>query len=153
VFSKLLAEPGISILLQNELSFAGYWKEIYFEQDYLALNEFLADINNERASMNATYKRNLMSLNSALFIDSTADEIIVPHESPKWWFYPWNASLPLQVRPFNETRQFKDDLLGLRTMLNAGAVHFGEIACQHQNVNGESCKLQVWPLTRSFLLQ
>lgn len=47
-------EGGWASGMQDLISFATYWKDPYNMSTYLEVNQFLADINNERPTKNAT---------------------------------------------------------------------------------------------------
>jgi len=74
-FSEVFDDVEINPLLQDVLSFAGYWRNPYNITAYVQLSEFLADINNEKESKNQTYKDNLASLNVFGMTFSTVDQV------------------------------------------------------------------------------
>jgi palmitoyl-protein thioesterase len=63
LFDLLMQPDGAARVEQDLLTFAAYWRSPLNYSSYLRHNEFLADINNERETKNATYKLNFESLN------------------------------------------------------------------------------------------
>merc|ERR1712168_796516 len=55
-------------LVQNFLVQAQYWHDPLHEDTYLEKSRFIAEINNERADKNATYKENLVKLENLVMI-------------------------------------------------------------------------------------
>ena len=64
------SDPGctLSKVAQRALTFFSYWKTPLFYDAYLANSTFLADVNNEREQKNATYRKNMASLNAMLLV-------------------------------------------------------------------------------------
>jgi palmitoyl-protein thioesterase len=86
------------------LTFATYWKDPFNYDKYLASSLFLADINNERATKNATYRANIMSLNYFLMTWSGIDKIVTPPSSGMFEQYEKNDG-------------YIGDFIGLRTLV------------------------------------
>ena len=70
LFDDVLRADVISSAAQKLLTFAAYWRSPLNYSSYLENNEFLADINNERETKNATYKANFESLNTLALLYS-----------------------------------------------------------------------------------
>lgn len=124
--------------LQNHFSFAAYWKDPYNIPTYLVYNTFLADINNERPQKNATYKAHLTSLNAYQILYSTVDGIVIPNQSP--WFYFYKENSETEVLALQNSTQYIEDWLGLRTLDKAGKLILHSIDCAHQDVPFDDCK-------------
>jgi len=122
---------------QELLTFAAYWKDPFNYEQYIDSSIFLADINNER-SINETYRKNFMSLNSVLLEYSEVDDIVIPAQSPWWYFYSNNSDS--QLTPFNESLTYLDDLIGLKTMNNQGKLQFVGVPCAHPDIPQPDCK-------------
>ena len=65
-------------------------------EHYLKYNSFLADINNERPSKNATYRQNLASLEKLVLYRFKDDVTVVPRDSAWFAFYNGSRLLPMQ---------------------------------------------------------
>eukprot|EP01006_Ploeotia_vitrea_P008536 TRINITY_DN20466_c0_g1_i2.p1 TRINITY_DN20466_c0_g1~~TRINITY_DN20466_c0_g1_i2.p1 ORF type:complete len:202 (+),score=33.33 TRINITY_DN20466_c0_g1_i2:355-960(+) len=128
----------VSKAVQSHVAFASYWKDPLNYTTYLDTNIFLADINNEKAQKNATYKMHLQSLNTMLLIYAKKDLIVVPRKSP--WFNFYKPGEDKIVYPFFETAQYKDDYLGLKEMDHNGKLKFYAADCDHQNLPRQKCK-------------
>jgi len=135
----LVEEGGwISQEFQSVMSFAAYWKDPFNYDVYIQENIFLADINNERNITNSTYRDNILSLNSILFLKSINDTIVIPMESP--WFYFYAENSDSQIVPFNESLTFENDLIGLKTMFKESKLNFVTVPCNHQDIPRQICK-------------
>jgi palmitoyl-protein thioesterase len=88
-------------------------------EKYMSRCRFLPDINNELPVINETYKANILKLNSFVMTYSDVDEIVEPGLSG--WFMSYRPK-SLIVESWNQTRQFKEDLLGLRTLWEQGKI-------------------------------
>jgi len=135
--------------VQNTFSFATYWKDPFHIKDYERLSVFLADVNNEREVKNSTYKKNLMSVNTFLLIDSANDTIVIPKTSPWFDFYK-DGSERITV-PLNETEGYQQDWIGLRTLNEAGKLLFHTVPCGHEDIPRDVCReyYELW--TRPLL--
>jgi palmitoyl-protein thioesterase len=110
-------------------SFAGYWKDPKQYDKYLAKSSFLADINNERDTKNPDYKKRLSSLNTFVMVDSTHDYIVFPIKSG--WFQFFAVGSTSNVVDLKDSDTYKGDWLGLRTLDEAGKLHFYTATCTH----------------------
>jgi palmitoyl-protein thioesterase len=144
-----LVEGTYTTLLQETVSFAAYWKDPYHYPKYLTDNIFLADINNERPVKNATYKKNLLSLNALVLQYSPIDTIVVPNTSPVFQFFAVNQSST--VVPLNETDSYVYDWIGLQSLHKDGRLHTYEVNCTHQDFPRDDCKPFYDQFTRPFL--
>jgi len=135
----IVEEGGwVSQEFQSKMSFASYWKDPFNYEVYTAESIFLADINNERNITNSTYRDNILSLNSILFLDSTNDTIVIPMQSPWFYFYALNSDS--QIIPFNESLTFKEDLIGLHSMYLSNKLNFVSVPCAHSDIPRQVCK-------------
>lgn len=69
-----------SKLVQGGLIPAQYFRDPEDLDNYLQYSNFLADINNERALKNQTYKKNLMNLEKFVMYVFEKDETVHPKE-------------------------------------------------------------------------
>ena len=63
------------------IAFSDYWKDVSDESKYLSKNRWLADMNNEKSTKNATYVANMKSLDNLVLVEALNDTIVVPHSS------------------------------------------------------------------------
>jgi len=135
--------------VQTHLTFAAYWKDPFAMDDYLLYNSYLADINNEREVKNATYKEHITSLNTVLLIFSTIDNIVIPMQSP--WFYFYAEGSDTIIVPMNESQQYNQDWIGLKTLNEAGKLQMYGIDCDHQDIPRDNCKQYYDQYTKPLL--
>lgn len=84
---------------------------------------FLPDLNNEKIPLNQTYKDNFIKLRKLVLVRASEDTQVYPKESE--WFGMYRDGDPYKhVLGFNETRWYQEDLFGLKTLDQAGKVHF-----------------------------
>jgi len=135
--------------VQNTFSFATYWKDPFRIKDYVKDSVFLADINNEREEKNATYRKNMISLNTVLWVDSKNDTIVIPKTSPWFDFYK-DGSEHVTV-PMNQTQGYAEDWIGLRTLNEADKMIFKTVPCGHEDIPRDVCRepYELW--TRPLL--
>lgn len=107
---------------------------------YLKNNIFLADINNERAVKNATYKTHMTALNTYALLYSTTDMIVVPRSSP--WFQFYAEGQDTRVVAWNESESYRGDWLGLRTLAESGRLLRWQVNCSHSDIPRLACKPQ-----------
>ncbi len=123
-----------------------YWKDPYHYQEYLKKNDFLVYINNEKDHQDMElYKSNLLSLNHFLIVWSHIDDVIFPVESSKFEFY--NISLAeerkeLRIVTLNQTKEYLNDVLGLREMHKTKKLDRVEYPCKHEQFKHPDCFTQ-----------
>ena len=104
---------------------------------------FLDYLNNEKPHTHmAQYRYNLLSMNHFLIAWSSIDSVISPIESSKFEFY--NISLAeerktLEVVPLDQSEDYEDDTLGLRTLNNSGRLTIREFSCKHEEFKHPKC--------------
>lgn len=151
---RLVSEIPYDTLVQEKLSFSNYWKDPRHYDVYLSKCATLPDINNERHTKNDDYRRHFLALQNLVLVYSQVDVILRPKETGWWGFYNITqaqqmmimaardadtiSSSDLQVVPLQETAQFREDWLGLRTLSESKRLHFATSMCPHQDYNS-SC--------------
>ena len=89
---------------------------------------FLPYLNNEKAeNYTTTINDRFSGLNGAMFIMFSNDTMIYPKETA--WFYEIQADST--ILPYNQTEFYKQDLIGLKTLDEAGKVKFVEWEGDH----------------------
>ena len=119
-FRELITKAAYEEPIQNAISVANYWRDPEQLTRFLNDCQFLPDINNERSARNETYRDNMLKLNAFVMTYTDIDEVVEPKQSG--WF---RGYLPgsTQVETWNNSRQFTEDLIGLRTLLEQGKLH------------------------------
>lgn len=117
--------------IQNRVVPAQYYRSVNETtglptQDYLDHSNFLADVNNERAAKNETYRARVAGLERFVMYVFANDTTVIPKESG--WFAEVNATdgvvTPLKDRPI-----YQEDWLGLKQLDERG----GLILKEHPN--------------------
>jgi len=125
----LLALGAYNPVVQQREIQAEYYHDPLKEKQYIADNVFLPDINNEHDAKNATYKQNLLSLNTFVMYQFTEDTVVVPRESEWFGFYaPGQNSA---IIPMNQTAGYIGDWIGLRTLDEQGKIVIGKCPGNH----------------------
>jgi palmitoyl-protein thioesterase len=130
-YRQLISKYAYEIPVQNALSPPSYWRDPGELDRYIADCHFLPDINNEREPRNEIYRQNMIKLNSFVMTYSDIDEVIMPRQSGLFMGYQKNS---LEVETWNNSRQFTEDLIGLRTLLEQGKLFTFTAHVKHQDV-------------------
>lgn len=120
-------------ILQQFIAPSNYWKNPENREGYLKNAKFLPISNNELV-FNSTKKEIWLSLKFARFIKFTEDKIIVPKESSWWGEYSQNFT---ELTRF-QTKLYKEDLLGIRTLEETGKADFLEFNSEHMIIDNGS---------------
>ncbi|CCO31251.1 palmitoyl-protein thioesterase [Rhizoctonia solani AG-1 IB] len=122
-------------------------------QSYYAANTFLADINAEIPDTDEKlYKKNLASLDALVLVLFSEDKTVVPKESGWFGSYkPANLSEPDAmdeevIVPMRQQPIYKDNRIGLRTLDEAGKIHFTTCEGPHMRISDDCWK----PLVLKF---
>lgn len=140
---------------QENLVQAQYYRDPNNLQTYLEANTFLAPINNEvpeSGARNATFARNLATLNNLVLVLFSEDKTVVPKESS--WFgsyapetddthWPWSEKtmIPMRLQSL-----YMEDWIGLRTLDEAGKVTLETCEGEHMQLSDECWR----PLLQRF---
>lgn len=116
-------------IFQDHIGPAGYFRDPRHMKEYLADSVFLPYLNNEDPSSNtiATNKERFTALNGAMLVMFTEDSMVYPKESE--WFQELNENL--EVEPLEDSAFYQSDLIGLKTLNEAGKVQFVSIDGDH----------------------
>lgn len=131
-FRELVSKYAYEDSVQNLISFAGYWRDPYQFDKYLRKSQFLPIINNEGTSINQTYRLNMLKLNAFVMIYSDRDDIVSPRQTG--WFMGYKPN-SLETETWNESRQFTEDLIGMRTLRDQGKLHLFTCHVKHQDAD------------------
>ncbi|EER38635.1 palmitoyl-protein thioesterase [Histoplasma capsulatum H143] len=126
-----------SRFVQSRFVPAQYYRDPADMEQYRAYSNFLADINNERASKNVTYKENMAKLNKFAMYMFENDKMMVPKESSQ--FAEVNTT-DGTVTPLKERRIFKEDWLGLRELDTKGKLDLKTTPGGHMELTDETLR-------------
>lgn len=137
---------------QTHLIQAQYFRDPANLDAYLETSTFLAPMNNERADeRNATYAKNLMTLNNLVLVIFSEDKTVVPKESSwfgsyttdedeSWWSWSEKTIVPMRLQPL-----YMEDWIGLRALDESGKVTLETCEGEHMQI-GDCWK----PLVQRF---
>ncbi|KAH1073411.1 hypothetical protein J1N35_025739 [Gossypium stocksii] len=130
--------------LQEHLAPSGYLKIPTDMSDYLKGCRFLPKLNNEINGMrNSTYKERLASLQNLVLIMFEDDTVLIPKETAWFGYFPDGAFEP--VLPVQETKLYKEDWTGLKTLDEAGKVKFVNVSGNHLQILTSDMKKYMVP--------
>jgi palmitoyl-protein thioesterase len=115
----LLRSSTWSSFVQSRLVPAQYFRDPNQYDSYLEFSNFLADINNERALKNQTYKENLEKLERFIMYMFEDDTTVVPKQSS--WFADVNGT---EVTELRKRDIYKEDWIGLKALDKKGGLVF-----------------------------
>ncbi|CAF1147108.1 unnamed protein product [Adineta steineri] len=127
---ELITKYAYEKQIQNRISIANYWRDPTQLNKYITDCHFLPDINNEHEIRNETYRINMLKLNAFIMTYSDIDEVVTPKESG--WFMSY-ISQSLNIETWNNSRQFLEDLIGMRTLWDKGKLYTFISHTRHQD--------------------
>ncbi|CAF1410989.1 unnamed protein product [Adineta ricciae] len=133
----LITKYAYETAIQNVISPANYWRDPEQLDRYYSNCHYLPDINNERGTPNGIYRENILKLNSFVMTYSDRDEVVMPRQSGLFMGYIKNS---LEIETWNNSRQFTEDLIGLRTLWEQGKLFTFVSHVKHQDVTHEPNK-------------
>lgn len=128
---ELLSLGAYTELVQSLVVQAQYFHDPMTPSLYLQYNKFLTDINND-ITVNSTYKQNLVSLNNLVLVMFSEDITVVPKESSWFGYYPDNN--PNVILPYNATKLYLNDQIGLRELESSGKLMFDTCPGGHMHI-------------------
>jgi len=131
---SLLALGAYNPYVQEILVQAQYFHDPMTPSEYLQYNKFLTDINND-VVVNATYKKNLISLNNLVLVMFSEDITVVPKETSWFGFYPDN-NLNILL-PYNQTALYTHDQIGLQELDQGGRLQFDTCPGGHMHITAD----------------
>jgi len=135
--------------VQQDISFAGYWRDSFNLTAFLDYAIFLPDINNLREVKNQTYKQNLLSLSNFVMTYSDVDLVVQPAESA--WFWVYQNDSHSQVITLAEQPLYIEDWLGLRALNETGRLHMYTMPCPHNGIPFPGCQIYFNEFTLPYL--
>ena len=122
---------------------ADFWRNPKNYSTFLKNSRFLAQANNE-VNFDQTRKDKWMKLSNAMFIKFDHDTVIAPTESEWWGQYDEDY----HVMTRQQTRLYKEDLLGLKAIEQQGKVNYLSLPGDHMQFNFTQVYDHVIPLLR-----
>ncbi|GEQ70894.1 hypothetical protein JCM33374_g4574 [Metschnikowia sp. JCM 33374] len=114
---------------------AQYFRDTAQYDKYLKHSSFLADLNNERvATTDPEAKRRFENLQKLVLVQFDLDTTLVPKESA---FFQERHALTGAIVPMSETRAFKENLFGLRTLHEADKIEYHTIEANHMQFSDD----------------
>ncbi|KAG8486390.1 hypothetical protein CXB51_019729 [Gossypium anomalum] len=166
---SLIKSEVYSNFVQEHLAPSGYLKIPTDITDYLKGCRFLPKLNNEiKGARNSTYKERFASLQNLVLIMFEDDTVLVPKETSWFGYYPDGAFDPilpaqeyltiyqyifkstnpaehLQVVISPQTKLYKEDWIGLKTLDEAGKVKFVNVSGSHLKISESDMKKYIVP--------
>ncbi|KDO61330.1 hypothetical protein CISIN_1g024701mg [Citrus sinensis] len=131
-------------LCGDHLAPSGYLKFPNDIPKYLEKCKFLPKLNNELPDKrNSTYKECFSSLQNLVLIMFKDDKVLIPKETAWFGYYPDGAFSP--VLPPQKTKLYTEDWIGLKTLDDAGRVHFISVAGGHLKISKADMKKHIIP--------
>jgi len=111
--------------VQDILVQAQYWHDPLHFDTYIEKSKFLAEINNEKPTKNASYAVNLASLENFVMVKHNQDTMVEPVESEHFEYYlPGQSDV---ILPLRESPIYVEDRIGLKALDEAGKLHFLDV--------------------------
>lgn len=109
---------------------AQYFRDPDDFDNYVLHSNFLSSINNERPTIfRPSYKRNMEALEKLVLVAFEQDTTLVPKQLAHFW----DRSKEEQI-PFEQTRIYKWDLLGLQKLYEEGKIDFLNVDAEHMRI-------------------
>jgi len=114
--------------VQESVTPANYWHNSLHPEEYQTKNIFLPDINND-GSFNATYKKNMLSLNAFVMVKFLNDTVVVPRASE--WFGFYDDGSDTKTHSLQESELYQKDTIGLKQLDNQNKLVFLSTLGEH----------------------
>jgi len=128
-FAELLGDLAYKPFFQEHLTQANYFRDPKKIAEYKAGVKFLADVNNELPSTNATYSSNWQSLKSVCLVKALADTMVIPNDSE--WFGFFKDGTFNEIWGFSDAPWYTGDYFGLKSLNEANKVFFNTTDGDH----------------------
>lgn len=116
--------------VQKRVIPAQYFRDPRQYDKYLEHSNLLADINNEREDINSTYTERFSEINKLVLVSFLQDTTVVPKQSSMFGDMDYFGN---EIN-WRDTRLYRDDLIGLRKLDQAGKVTMLEIDDEHMRI-------------------
>ncbi|GMT19500.1 hypothetical protein PFISCL1PPCAC_10797, partial [Pristionchus fissidentatus] len=129
---ELLDKGAYIDYIQNTIVQAQYFHDSDDEELYRTKSIFIAEINNE-LTQNDEYKKNLANLEQLILVKFTEDTMVVPRDSS--WFGFYKEKDIDTIVPYNETKLYTEDRIGLRTLDESNRLQFYTMEGDHLQID------------------
>lgn len=124
---------------QKYMSYAGYYRDPTKYDLYLKNSSFLAISNNEKTTASTSNnKKKMLNLLNHMTVYSTNDTVVSPYGSPMYDLYEYINGQVVYV-PRNKTKEYINDVLGIRTLFESNRFHIVKTNCSHENHKEKEC--------------
>lgn len=121
--------------VQDMLVQAQYWHDPLHTDIYIEQSKFLAEINNEKQTKNASYAVNLATLENFVMVKHNQDTMVEPVETEHFEYYlPGQSDV---ILPLRESPIYVEDRIGLKALDEAGKLHFLNVEGGHLHFTKE----------------
>jgi palmitoyl-protein thioesterase len=117
--------------VENLYSPISYFRTPETENIYIKYNKFLADLNNEKLEKSQKNKEKFLSIDKLVLIKFDQDDVVFPKESA--WFQKYKSKD--QVEDLTDSLFYKEDFLGLKTLVESQRVQFITFRGKHQEMH------------------
>ncbi|OMJ88324.1 hypothetical protein SteCoe_9735 [Stentor coeruleus] len=142
IFNDALDLGVYDSFVQENFGPPGYYKDPLEYNEYLKQSNFLAAANNEK-SINADYATGFKSINQLVLIEFTEDTIVDPKSSEQFGYFKIGSKKDLLL--YNQTEDYINDWLGLKTLDEQGKIVFEYIVGNHLQFNNSEIQRTVIP--------
>lgn len=147
IVDRLMKSEIYSDYIQDHLAPSGYLKLPNDISHYLEKCRFLPRLNNEiPEERNSTYKERFASLENLVLIMFEQDSVLIPKETAWFGYYPDGAFKPVMLP--KETNLYTEDWIGLKTLDDAGRVHYVNVSGGHLGISREDMKKHMAPFLK-----
>jgi len=125
----LLSAGAYDPFIQDLVAPAQYWHDSNNLTNFIHGSHYLALVNNEREEKEPLYRDRMIQLDNFVMMRWEAEATVIPAESSHFGFYaPGDVDT---ILPLQESQLYKDDLIGLKTLDEAGKLTFYNIPGGH----------------------
>ncbi|OMO59596.1 Palmitoyl protein thioesterase [Corchorus capsularis] len=144
IADKLIKSEIYTDYIQAHLAPSGYLKLPNDIPHYLEKCRYLPKLNNELpGERNSTYKERFTRLQNLVLIMFENDNVLIPKETSWFGYYPDGAFKPVIVP--QETKLYTEDWIGLKTLDDAGRVHYINVSGGHLGISRQDMQKHVVP--------
>ncbi|KNC46389.1 salivary protein [Thecamonas trahens ATCC 50062] len=129
-----LAGMGVYLpWIRDHIVQAQYFLDPFDYDAYLKYNQYMADINNQRAEKNPLYKANLLTLNKLILVRFNNDTIVIPRASEHFGRYALGTMD--RIVPMTETPLYQEDWIGLQELNNSSRLLLLDTPGEHMQID------------------
>lgn len=104
-------------IIQQHIGPADYFRDTHHYNRYLRKSSYLADLNNEKDTKDASIKERFSALDGAMFVMFNLDTTVIPKESEWFFSNEWNSDTSsYDLVDVKDTDFYINDYIGLRTL-------------------------------------